>query len=80
MNYKEIYQYSISEKELVIAVPELGIVRRKPADFVETWGQQGEVLLLKPTKQTPQKRFGLSWFLPAIRALCTFFYLFYFHR
>ncbi len=59
--------YSISEKELVIAVPEVGIVRRKPADFVETWGQQGEVLLLKPTKQTPQKRFGLSWFLPAIR-------------
>jgi ATP-binding cassette subfamily B protein len=59
--------YSISAKEMVIAVPELGIVRRKPEDFVETWGQQGEVLLLKPTKQTPQKRFGLSWFLPAIR-------------
>lgn len=59
--------YSISAKELVIAVPELGIVRRKPEEFVETWGQQGEVLLLKPTKQTPQKRFGLSWFLPAIR-------------
>ncbi|MBF2048245.1 MAG: peptidase domain-containing ABC transporter [Leptolyngbya sp. IPPAS B-1204] len=59
--------YSISERELVIAVPELGIVRRKPADFVETWGERGEVLLLKPTKQTPQQRFGLSWFLPAIR-------------
>lgn len=59
--------YSVNERELVIAVPELGIVRRKPAEFVETWGQQGEVLLLKPTKQTPQKRFGLSWFLPAIR-------------
>lgn len=59
--------FSINERELVIAVPELGIVRRKPADFLETWGQQGEVLLLKPTKQTPQKRFGLSWFLPAIQ-------------
>jgi HlyB family type I secretion system ABC transporter len=59
--------YSINERELVIAVPELGILRRKPADFVETWGERGEVLLLKPTKQTPQQRFGLSWFLPAIR-------------
>lgn len=59
--------YSINERELVIAVPELGILRRKPSDFVETWGERGEVLLLKPTKQTPQQRFGLSWFLPAIR-------------
>ncbi|MBF2072461.1 MAG: peptidase domain-containing ABC transporter [Synechococcales cyanobacterium C42_A2020_086] len=59
--------YSISERELVIADPELGIIRRKPADFIDTWGQQGEVLLLKPTKQTPQKRFGLSWFLPSIQ-------------
>jgi ABC-type bacteriocin/lantibiotic exporter with double-glycine peptidase domain len=23
--------------------------------------------LLQPTKETPQKRFGLSWFLPAIK-------------
>ncbi|MFM7427704.1 MAG: peptidase domain-containing ABC transporter [Elainella sp.] len=59
--------YSISEREMVIAVPELGIVRRKPADFVETWGERGEVLLLKQTNQTPQKRFGLSWFLPAVQ-------------
>jgi ATP-binding cassette subfamily B protein len=59
--------YSISERELVIAVPEMGIIRRKPAAFVETWGERGEVLLLKPTKQTPQKRFGLSWFTPSLR-------------
>ncbi|MCU0524758.1 MAG: peptidase domain-containing ABC transporter [Elainella sp. Prado103] len=59
--------YSITEREMVIAVPDLGIVRRKPADFIETWGEHGEVLLVRPTKQTPQKRFGLSWFLPSIR-------------
>ena len=59
--------YSISERELVIAVPELGIIRRKPADFTETWGERGEVLLLKSTRQTPQKRFGLDWFLPSIK-------------
>lgn len=58
--------YSINERELVIAVPEMGLIRRKPSDFVETWGQRGEVLLLQPTRQTPQKRFGLQWFLPSI--------------
>lgn len=59
--------YSVSEREMVIAVPDQGIVRRKPEEFLETWGAQGEVLLLQPTTQTPQKRFGLSWFLPALK-------------
>jgi HlyB family type I secretion system ABC transporter len=58
--------YEASEKELVIAVPEVGIVRRKPTDFAATWGDRGEVLLVKATSQTPQKRFNLEWFLPAI--------------
>ncbi|GAB4227465.1 MAG: hypothetical protein Kow0049_07650 [Stanieria sp.] len=58
--------YEISEKELVIAVPELGLLRRKPTEFFETWGDRGEVLLLQKTKETPQERFGLSWFLPAL--------------
>ncbi|HEY9639793.1 MAG TPA: peptidase domain-containing ABC transporter [Coleofasciculaceae cyanobacterium] len=59
--------YEISEREMVIAVPELGIIRRKPAEFIETWGEQGDVLLVKATRQTPQKRFGLDWFLPSIK-------------
>ncbi|WP_392529933.1 peptidase domain-containing ABC transporter [Nostoc sp. C117] len=59
--------YKATDKELVLAIPEQGIVRKKPADFVETWGEEGQVLLLQPTKETPQKRFGLSWFLPAIK-------------
>jgi HlyB family type I secretion system ABC transporter len=59
--------YEISERELVIAVPDLGIIRRKPAEFIETWGEQGEVLLLRPTRQTPQQRFNLKWFLPSIK-------------
>jgi ATP-binding cassette subfamily B protein len=58
--------FSINERELVIAVPELGIIRRKPADFIETWGERGDVLLVQPTRQTPQKRFGLQWFLPSL--------------
>ncbi len=59
--------YQISDKQIVIADPELGIIKRKPSEFTETWGQQGEVLLLKATKQTPQKRFNLDWFLPSIK-------------
>lgn len=58
--------YKVSEKELVFAVPEIGIVRKKPADFIETWGDGGEVLLLQPTKNTPKERFSLRWFLPSI--------------
>ncbi|WP_019509055.1 peptidase domain-containing ABC transporter [Pleurocapsa sp. PCC 7319] len=59
--------YELSETELVIAVPELGVRRYKPEDFIETWGEGGEVLLLKKTKETPQERFGLNWFLPALQ-------------
>jgi HlyB family type I secretion system ABC transporter len=58
--------YEANQRELVIGVPEVGIIRRKPADFAATWGERGEVLLLKQTNQTPQKRFNLEWFLPAI--------------
>ena len=59
--------YELTETELVIAVPELGVRRYKPEDFIETWGDGGEVLLLKKTKDTPQERFGLNWFLPALQ-------------
>ncbi|MEC4817510.1 MAG: peptidase domain-containing ABC transporter [Scytonema sp. PMC 1069.18] len=59
--------YKTSQQELLIAVPEMGLVRRKSRDFAETWGDVGEVLLLQPTKETPISRFGLSWFVPALR-------------
>ncbi|MBD2468815.1 peptidase domain-containing ABC transporter [Nostoc sp. FACHB-145] len=59
--------YQASEKELILAIPEQGITRKKPVDFIETWGESGQVLLLQATSQTPKKRFGLSWFLPAIK-------------
>ena len=59
--------YDISEKELVIAVPEIGLRRYQPEEFLESWGDVGEVLLLQKTKETPQERFGLSWFWPALK-------------
>ena len=58
--------YEISDRQLVIGVPEIGILKRRPEDFQETWGEMGEVLLLQKTKGTPQKRFGINWFLPSI--------------
>ncbi|MEO1760639.1 MAG: peptidase domain-containing ABC transporter [Cyanobacteria bacterium J06629_18] len=59
--------FEASQQELLIAVPEIGLVRRKSRDFSKTWGTGGEVLLLRPTSDTPKKRFGLEWFLPALR-------------
>ncbi|MCC5640293.1 peptidase domain-containing ABC transporter [Nostoc sp. CHAB 5844] len=59
--------YQASEKELILAIPEQGITRKKPVDFIETWGESGQVILLQATSQTPKKRFSLSWFLPAIK-------------
>ncbi|MBW4629048.1 MAG: peptidase domain-containing ABC transporter [Brasilonema octagenarum HA4186-MV1] len=59
--------YENSNQQLLIAVPEIGFIRRKARDFAETWGQEGEVLLLQPNKHTPKSRFGLSWFVPALR-------------
>lgn len=58
--------YEISSKRVVIAVPEIGILRRKPDDFIESWGAQGEVLLLQKSKDTPEQKFGLNWFIPSL--------------
>ena len=65
--------YEVSDRNMVIAVPEIGLVRRKPKEFLQTWGistdgqpPKGEVLLLQLSKETPQQRFGLNWFFPEI--------------
>ncbi len=59
--------YKATEKELVLAIPEQGIVHQKTADFASSWGEEGQVLLLSASKETPKQRFSLSWFLPAIK-------------
>ncbi|MCA1994333.1 MAG: peptidase domain-containing ABC transporter, partial [Coleofasciculus sp. S288] len=58
--------YEGSEREIVLGVPERGIVRLKPSQFLENWSQEGQVLLLKLNKETPQQKFGLNWFLPSL--------------
>lgn len=56
--------YEANQQELVLGVPEVGILRRKPKDFIKTWGESGQVLLLQRTAETPQQKFGLGWFFP----------------
>lgn len=58
--------YENSPKELVLAVPEQGIRRKKPENFLDDWGDSGQVLLLEKTDSTPEKKFGLSWFWPSV--------------
>ncbi|MGK7925077.1 MAG: peptidase domain-containing ABC transporter [Spirulina sp.] len=59
--------YETSDREIVLGVPETGIVRHSPPQFAEIWGQNGQILLLQPTRETPKQKFGLSWFLPALK-------------
>lgn len=59
--------YQNNQQELHIAVPEIGLIRRKSRDLEKTWGTHGEVLLLQPNKNTPKSQFNLSWFVPALR-------------
>ncbi len=59
--------YETSDKGYILGDPEVGLIRRTPESFAETWGDRGEVLLLEPTRETPQQRFGLEWFWPFIQ-------------
>ena len=58
--------YKATAKELVIAIPEQGIRRMKPESFADLWEEEGEILLLQPTKETPKRKFGLHWFIPSV--------------
>jgi ATP-binding cassette, subfamily B, bacterial HlyB/CyaB len=58
--------YQASDRQVIIASPEKGLQRLTPKEFAKTWGDEGEILLLEPTAETPRKRFGISWFLPSV--------------
>ncbi len=68
-----VLMYDITPQEAIVALPETGVLRRPIEDIAKTWGEEtedgsrkGQVLLFRLTKQSPQKRFGLSWFLPSL--------------
>ncbi|OUL19656.1 peptidase domain-containing ABC transporter [Nostoc sp. 106C] len=62
--------YAADANTVVVGVPSQGIVRCKPAELVarlevdEAMPPQVRVLLVSPTNETPQERFGLRWFVP----------------
>lgn len=58
--------YEVSDKELILGIPSIGVVRQSPNIFAENWGEEGQVLLLKRAKDTPQQKFDLRWFLPSL--------------
>ena len=59
--------YKAGDRELVLGIPEQGIVTKKTAQFADLWGQSGQVLLIQPTKDTPKQKFGIGWFWPSIK-------------
>ena len=59
--------YKASDRELVLGIPEQGIVTKKTSQFADLWGSSGQILLIQPTKDTPKQKFGLSWFLPSLK-------------
>jgi len=52
---------------MVLASPRDGIVQLAPDQIEENYPEGIELLLLERTMQTPEQRFGPSWFLPAIK-------------
>jgi len=63
--------YAADANTMVVGVPSKGIVRCKPAQFIEQldvdptdFPPKVRVLLLTATNQTPQERFSLRWFIP----------------
>jgi len=64
--------YEISDQSVVLAIPENGIVSQKFDEFTNTLAnlkpnEPIQVLLVQPTKETPQQKFGLNWFLPSLQ-------------
>ncbi|MEA5576632.1 peptidase domain-containing ABC transporter [Anabaena sp. UHCC 0451] len=73
IQYRDSYAviYAVEENTVVLAVPSKGIINCKPAKLLEeieteetNLQPQLRVLLFSATQETPQQRFGLSWFLP----------------
>jgi ATP-binding cassette, subfamily B, bacterial HlyB/CyaB len=59
--------YRISPSEVVLGIPDHGIVRKRTAILLEDQPETVSVLLLERTTETPEKRFGLGWFWPSVK-------------
>jgi ATP-binding cassette, subfamily B, bacterial HlyB/CyaB len=59
--------YRMSSSEVVLGIPEHGIVRKRPSILLSEQEEPFPVLLLERTAETPNKRFTLAWFWPAVK-------------
>ncbi len=59
--------YDSNDREVVLGIPGEGVVTKSLQDFAASWGEGGQLLLLESTKETPQQRFGIQWFLPYLK-------------
>ncbi len=58
--------YESKDREVTLGIPGEGVVTKSLKEFQETWGDGGQILLLEATRETPQQRFGIQWFMPYI--------------
>ena len=59
--------YRSDRRHLVVGIPAVGNQELTLEAFREQWGDEGEVLSLRVNDLTPRRRFGFSWFAPALR-------------
>ena len=59
--------YQVGSTETVLGIPDHGIVRKRTSILLADQPESIPVLLLECTAETPQKRFGLGWFWPAVK-------------
>ncbi|OKH55800.1 peptidase C39 [Calothrix sp. HK-06] len=58
--------YNITEKEVVMASPESGIICVKHHKFIDLSSSDGQVLLIQAPLNKPKEKFSLRWFLPSV--------------
>ncbi len=61
--------FDISQRELVMAIPEKGIVRKKPEQFAEEYEDESgqvQVLLLQKLDTENKEKFNFWWFVPEL--------------
>jgi HlyB family type I secretion system ABC transporter len=66
---------AVANNSITIALPDSGLIKRSPQEVLLNQGTKNDpsvpnpsipILLIQPTRATPQKKFGLSWFWPSL--------------
>jgi HlyB family type I secretion system ABC transporter len=64
---------AVSHHSMTIALPDSGLVRRSPTELLLNRDSTDasasdliQILLVRPTRYTPDKKFGMSWFWPSL--------------